>query len=254
MLYEPVAGRVPFSGPSSSDTIAAILEREPLPLARFDPDVPAEFQRIVTKALRKDREQRYQTAKDLALDLQALSDTLRSAARQSEPELHVVALSARPSDATRPERILFTEPDTSLWQAKFSPNGRWISFVAQNEHDSSRIALVVAPSSGAVPRKDWVPVASDQAWPDKPRWAPDGHTLYFLVRGSSSFFNLWGTRFDAERGVPIGKPFEITHFDAPSLMVSPGIDKTEIGIAAHRAVLTMLSATGSIWMLEDADK
>ena len=74
LLYEMVAGRSPFAGKSSSDVLAAILEREPAPLARFDPDAPAELQRIVSKALRKDREQRYQGMKDLLLDLQALRD------------------------------------------------------------------------------------------------------------------------------------------------------------------------------------
>jgi eukaryotic-like serine/threonine-protein kinase len=71
-LYEMVAGRSPFPGASSTDVLAAILDRDPAPLARFDPDVPHELQRIVTKALRKERTQRYQTMQDLLLDLQAL--------------------------------------------------------------------------------------------------------------------------------------------------------------------------------------
>jgi serine/threonine protein kinase len=58
LLYEMVAGRTPFDGKSSSDVLAAILERDPPPLARFDPDAPGELQRILSKALRKDREQR----------------------------------------------------------------------------------------------------------------------------------------------------------------------------------------------------
>ncbi len=72
LLYEMVAGCRPFTGKSSSDVLAAILDREPAPLARFDPDAPGELQRIINKALRKDREQRYQTAKDLMLDLETL--------------------------------------------------------------------------------------------------------------------------------------------------------------------------------------
>ena len=74
LLYEMVAGRTPFAGTSSSDVLAAILDREPAPLARFAPNVPAELQRLIGKTLRKDREQRYQVMKDLLLDLQALRD------------------------------------------------------------------------------------------------------------------------------------------------------------------------------------
>ena len=77
MLYEMVAGRCPFAGESRSDVLAAILDREPAPLARFDPDVPSELQRIVGKALRKDRDERYQGMKDLLLDLQALRDDVQ---------------------------------------------------------------------------------------------------------------------------------------------------------------------------------
>jgi eukaryotic-like serine/threonine-protein kinase len=76
MLYEMIAGRHPFAGQSSSEVLAAILDREPVPIARFEPDAPRELQRIVSKTLRKDREQRYQVMKDLLLDLQALRSEL----------------------------------------------------------------------------------------------------------------------------------------------------------------------------------
>jgi eukaryotic-like serine/threonine-protein kinase len=49
MLYEMIAGRSPFAAPSGSDVLAAILQNEPAPLARFEPDAPAELQRILTK-------------------------------------------------------------------------------------------------------------------------------------------------------------------------------------------------------------
>ena len=81
LLYEMVAGRSPFAAPSGSDVLAAILQNEPAPVARFEPDAPPEVQRILTKTLRKDRSQRYQTVQDLLLDLQALRDDLQSHAR-----------------------------------------------------------------------------------------------------------------------------------------------------------------------------
>ncbi len=83
VLYELTTGRRPFGGTSGSDVMVAILEREPAPLARFDPQLPGELQRIVGKALRKDREQRYQVIKDLRLDLEALRDELSVQARSS---------------------------------------------------------------------------------------------------------------------------------------------------------------------------
>jgi serine/threonine protein kinase len=72
ILYELAAGRVPFEGQSGSDVLASILTAEPVPLQRHSPHIPNELQRIVRKALRKDPDERYQLAKELALDLKNL--------------------------------------------------------------------------------------------------------------------------------------------------------------------------------------
>ena len=72
VLYEMVAGRVPFAGETSSHVIVAILEHDPAPLARFAPGAPADLQRIVRKCLAKDLDERYQTARDLMIDLKNL--------------------------------------------------------------------------------------------------------------------------------------------------------------------------------------
>ncbi|HUE82499.1 MAG TPA: serine/threonine-protein kinase, partial [Pyrinomonadaceae bacterium] len=68
VLYEMLAGKVPFSGETINHTIVSILEKEPLLLE----NVPAELQRIVRKAMTKDVEMRYQSARDLLIDLKNL--------------------------------------------------------------------------------------------------------------------------------------------------------------------------------------
>jgi serine/threonine protein kinase/Flp pilus assembly protein TadD len=73
MLYEMIAGRRPFDGQTTTDVFVSILEREPPPLQT---EAPAELQRIIAKALRKNREERYQTAKDFLLDLKSLREAL----------------------------------------------------------------------------------------------------------------------------------------------------------------------------------
>jgi hypothetical protein len=67
VLYEMLAGRLPFAGAGTVDTLAGILEREPAAFAG-----PRELQRIVFKALAKDRERRYASARDFLVDLLAL--------------------------------------------------------------------------------------------------------------------------------------------------------------------------------------
>jgi tetratricopeptide (TPR) repeat protein len=72
VIYEMVTGRMPFEGPSTNDVIALILHKEPPSLTLYGPEIPTELDRIVTKALEKDREERYQAVKELALDLKKL--------------------------------------------------------------------------------------------------------------------------------------------------------------------------------------
>ena len=72
VIYEMIAGRVPFEGETASHVIVSILEKEPAPLTRCSPDAPSELERIVTKALSKDKDERYQTVKDLLIDLKRL--------------------------------------------------------------------------------------------------------------------------------------------------------------------------------------
>lgn len=77
VLYELIAGCRPFQGANTNETLALILnDKEPLPLARFARDLPTELERIVAKALRKEREERYQVVKDLLLDLKSLKQRL----------------------------------------------------------------------------------------------------------------------------------------------------------------------------------
>ena len=76
VLYEMLAGRVPFDGATASDVIAAILRTRPEPLLRLAPHVPAELAACVTKALRKDRDKRYQAIKELGGELRQVKTQL----------------------------------------------------------------------------------------------------------------------------------------------------------------------------------
>jgi serine/threonine protein kinase len=103
MMYEMVAGKIPFSGATSSHTIVQILEKEPAPLG----NAPAELQRIVTKAMSKDPDERYQTAKDMLIDLRSLKKRLDVQAeidRTSSPEINVPADDA--NSGSQKKRVL----------------------------------------------------------------------------------------------------------------------------------------------------
>ena len=86
VLYEMATGQLPFRGESSAVIFNAILERDPVPVVRMNPDIPAKLEDIINKALEKDRKLRYQHASDMRTDLQRVkrdTESGRSAAANS---------------------------------------------------------------------------------------------------------------------------------------------------------------------------
>jgi hypothetical protein len=78
VLYEMATGRAPFLGATAGETIARILHSEPEAMGQFNPEVPAELERITRKCLEKKRQERYQTAKELMVELQGLKRAAES--------------------------------------------------------------------------------------------------------------------------------------------------------------------------------
>ena len=78
VLYETIAGHQPFEGETAMDVMTSIIHREPEPLTQYLPDGPRELDRIVSRALRKDREERFQTVKDLLIELKDLKRELET--------------------------------------------------------------------------------------------------------------------------------------------------------------------------------
>ena len=116
-----------------------------------------------------------------------------------------------------------------------------------------QLAIGVIPAGGDTPQKEWKRIAVDHQWADKPRWAPDGKTMYFVSPKPTGYFNVWGVRLNRDMS-PVGEPFQITHFDTPGLMINPEIGYAEMDIAGDRLAVTLRSVSGGIWLLTGVER
>jgi Tol biopolymer transport system component len=147
-------------------------------------------------------------------------------------------------------RKIVSMPGYYLFQPNVSPDGRWIVFNAMKDQSTrSESTLYVMPATGG----PWIRITDGKHWADKPRWAPDGKTLYFVsCRGG--FFNVWGMHFDSARGIVVGDPFRITTFDSSGLMVPKHMSPVNMSLTQDTLVLTMEQVSGGIWVLNDVDQ
>ncbi|MDQ3748716.1 MAG: serine/threonine-protein kinase [Acidobacteriota bacterium] len=115
-LYEMLTARPPFEGETMSDALAAVIHKEAEPLSKFIPDAPAELQRIIRKALQKNADERYQTVKDLAIDLRSLRREIERGGEMAENKTEILSphtTGAAAHETTQPETTAQTSVQTS---------------------------------------------------------------------------------------------------------------------------------------------
>lgn len=148
------------------------------------------------------------------------------------------------------ERMIISDPAYHLYQAHASPDERWIVFeaVTHQRAPTGRSSLYVMRASGG----PWLPII-DNDWADKPRWSPDGKTIYFLW-GRGGFLNVWGIHFNPQTGRPVRDPFPVTALHSPSLMIPGNVANVEISVSPKNLVLTLGELSGGIWVLDNVDQ
>ena len=103
VLFEMIAGRVPFEGPTPSDVIASVLDKQPPALARFAPNAPSQTQWIINKALRKNSDERYQNVKEMLTDLRDLKQELDAQAHLGRSAASGIERGATASPGGQPQ-------------------------------------------------------------------------------------------------------------------------------------------------------
>jgi Tol biopolymer transport system component len=146
-------------------------------------------------------------------------------------------------------RVIASDPLRNLYNQRFSPDQRWITFLAHDlSYEPTSTVYVVASAGGA-----WQPMTEGVWFDDKPRWGPDGRVLYF-VSNRSGIANVWGRHFDSATGRPVGDPFPVTSFRSAQFQLTPRTVQMDIAITATQLLLPISESRSDIWMLDHVDR
>jgi serine/threonine protein kinase len=181
VLYEMCSGQAPFAGASTALIFDAILNRDPVPLLRVNPKLPPELERIIDKALERDRDLRYHSAAELRTDLKRLK-------RDSE---------SGKSAAVSP---------VSVKDGLHHP-GWWAAGILFIVAAIAGIAIYRSPKPATPASSQWQQLTFLTDSAVYPALSPDGRMLAF-IRGNNPFLSTGDIYVKL---LPDGDPFQLTH-------------------------------------------
>jgi eukaryotic-like serine/threonine-protein kinase len=215
VLYEMATGALPFRGDTSGVIFEAILNRDPVPPVRLNPDLPAKLEEIISRAIEKDRNLRYQHASDLRAELQRLKRDSSSGRSHSSAAVQTVQATQESQHAG--PQVAARRP---LRKAVYAAVAAILVLAAATAaflyyHRSGRAP---APSS------EWQQLTFFTDSAVYPALSPDGRMLAF-IRGNDSFL---GPGQIYVKFLPDGQPVQLTHDSLEKLSPAFSPDGTNI--------------------------
>ena len=161
--------------------------------------------------------------------------------------------------AGAPSAIKMTEVETgsaqtvlehvgiSLSEADWSPINEYMLFAASTTGDRKQVFAVQFPKDGGKAIGKWVPITEGAGFSERPRWSGDGSAIFYISR-RDGFSCIWGQRFDANAGRPVGSPFPVMHYH--NLRVSPARiapRSFDLSVSGDTIYLNVGEETASLW-------
>jgi len=198
VLYEMATGKRAFEGRSQASLIASILKEQPRPLSSFDQLTPPALERTVMRCLEKEPDDRYQTARDVMLDLKWISDAGSragvaapvAARRKSRERMAWIFAGAagalalglvgfvvvnRPSEPEQLRFLIPAPPEIRVMNTpKISPNGKYIAY---NATDSTGASMIWVRPLGSLIAQT-LPGTQNAM---RPFWSPDSRYVGFMA-------------------------------------------------------------------------
>jgi eukaryotic-like serine/threonine-protein kinase len=201
VLYEMITGKRPFEGATPADVIVSILTKDPTPPSLHTPELPAELDRIISKALEKDREERYQVVKELLLDVKRLERRLQfqaELARSAGPGEQISSIGPTATATAYPQPAQTTDKQ----RTRRTVNLAYLVGVTKRHKLGAVLTLVSvlaaaglmlwlspfdqhrAPSLTALTARI-IPFTTFSGVADQPAFSPDGNQIAFTWDGGN---------------------------------------------------------------------
>ncbi|HUE82348.1 MAG TPA: protein kinase [Pyrinomonadaceae bacterium] len=215
MIYEMLAGKAPFEGATPNDVIAAILKDDPEPLAASLAEVPSELERIVKRTLAKNREDRYQTVRELSVDLYQLKEAIQLNAKlgqtsSTRPQLREIqppgATAMGQSRSTNPEGSTENVDAKKKWRVAFGlitlllVVAVVISVVSLNRSRKTGLSADISQSS----RPSGRALTIRNGYITSARFAPDGKGVIYSAAFDGRPVEIFATDVQGSESRPIG--------------------------------------------------
>ena len=210
ILYEMLSGKRAFHGESPVETMSAILKEDPPDLTETNRNIPSTLERIVRHCLEKNPSERFQSARDLAFNLDALSDISTSSRGGIKP---------LPLEEEKSSR-------------------RWLTVaIAAAVVLASWAAIYFLARRGAFANPTFHEITFRNGTIWDARFAPDGQSIIYGATWEGAPQELFSTRFDSTDSRPVGLP------SSQILAISP---KGEMAVSLHPAVYSAFTQTGTM--------
>ncbi|HKS95990.1 MAG TPA: protein kinase, partial [Terriglobia bacterium] len=234
VLYEMATGRPAFPGSTSAVIFQAILGFEPPSPLQINPSLPPDFERIIAKAVEKDRKLRYQTASDLRADLERLRRDTTSGRAAAASGAATAARTAATAAAPQPV------PRSRPWLT-YALGAAAVLLLLATAWTFYRRRSVAPPSPA-----QWVQLTDFTDSAVSPALSPDGRMLAF-VRSSNTFAGAGQVYLEL---LPSGEPVELTHDALPKMSpeFSPDGSRIAYTVPWDTWLVPVLGGAPQVWL------